>query len=197
MRASPRAWHASARHNFTTGLPAGVTFTDHGDGTGELAGTVTTPPGDVTVNVGCDVPGSGAVSRALTLSIVRAELSIRWAQPLVDLRPGPATVRALVTAPASSLAALGPVRLRFEFTNAVTHATPLSKDVVVDGAGMASLMLTPTELPLGAYTVRPQLVDPTNFTLSPPSLPTAVVINSDTLGATVYTLSDLLNAVMP
>ena len=180
-----------------TGVPEGLTFRDRGDGTGELSGTVSAPPGDVPITVTCRVAGTTA-SKTFTLRILRSELTVRWAQSLLDLLLGPATATAIVTQPAGSQVDLGSLKLAFDFTNVLTQAKTTFDGIPVSASGRAAFNLEPGTLPPGAYTVRARLGDANPyFNLNPPAPPTAVVVNTDVLSATVYTLSDLLNLIMP
>jgi hypothetical protein len=178
---------------------AGLTFTDLTDNTGAITGTVSAMPSATPIEVAVTGQGSGQLSAVKTfkITVVPADVAVRWAQPLLDLRVAPAIANALVTQPGGTSGDLSKATLRFEFTNVVSHTKTTFTGVFVNASGAATKELQTGELPLGAYTVTAELETPNPYFRAAPgtSPPTAVVINTDALGATVYALSDLLNLI--
>lgn len=179
-------------------LPEGVTFVDDGGGRGRFSGVALGVPRtwDITVRAAA---GGDTTAGSFRLTIVPADVTIQWASPLLDLTTGaPAAVNAVVVLPPGNQGDLSKVGVIFDLENVLTGARTSIRPVpVVETTGAVALKLVPGQLPVGAYTVRPRL-DPQSpyFRLASP-VPTAVVVNTDALGATVYALSDLLNLIKP
>ena len=85
----------------------------------------------------------------------------------------------------------------FEVTNVVSGQVFSFGPVHADPSGLVTLVLGPGQVPLGAYTLRARLDPSTGVFRMTNKAPTAVVVNSDAISATVYTLSDLLNLITP
>ena len=69
--------------------------------------------------------------------------------------------------------------------------------VRADAAGGVTLRIEPGQVPLGAYTARARLDPATTVFKMTGRPPVAVLVTTDSLGASVYTLSDLLNLITP
>jgi hypothetical protein len=102
-----------------------------------------------------------------------------------------------VVPPAGNQGDLSKAGVIFDVENVLSGARTSLRPVPVEPPGAVALKLAPGQLPLGSYTVRPRL-DPASpyFRLASPP-PTAVIVNADLLGATVYALSDVLNLIQP
>lgn len=101
---------------------------------------------------------------------------------------------AVLAQPAGTQGDLRHAPITAEFTSLLDGTKKSFGPLLADASGIVSLGLAPGQLNLGLYTARGRLADTTYFTTAAPA-PTAVVLNTDALGATVYTLSDLLNMI--
>lgn len=172
-------------------LPTGLAVEDRGGGSGAITGILgAVESAPVTVRAataGCSADESFA------LTVTPADVAIAWLQPLVDVTLGrPAIALAMVTQVAGTQGDLQNAMVTFDVTNVLTREVTTYGPTGVASDGRATLEIPTGSLPLGAYTARARLSPDTPYFRLVSSVPVAVVVNSDVLGATVYTLSDLL-----
>ena len=84
-----------------SGLPAGLTFLDNGNGTGTVSGTLTATPGAYVVTFsasdGTDpVTGMNTVTGTLTITVTREETGLTYTGPTVILNGANATLSAVL-----------------------------------------------------------------------------------------------------
>lgn len=179
-----------------TGLPEGFTFRADGRGSGVIAGVARGVPGTVPVTLTAG-NGDATTTATLPVTITPADLSIRWASSLLDVSPGGATANATVSLPPGNQGDLTKALVTFRATNVLSGVvTPIGVSQA-DSSGKVVLTVPPGTLPLGAYTVRPDLDPTVPYFRLVSSKPAAVLVNSDTLSATLYALSDLINLLKP
>jgi Abnormal spindle-like microcephaly-assoc'd, ASPM-SPD-2-Hydin len=169
-------------------LPNGLVLEDGGGGSGAITGVLDTVE-SAPVRV---LAGGAACSESFALTVIPADVAITWLQPLVDVTLGtPAVAHAIVSQVAGTQGNLENATVTFDLTNVLTGAViPYPAERVLPD-GRVSLEILPG-LPLGAYTARARLVPGSPYFRLVSPEPVAVVVNTDVLGATVYTLSDLL-----
>ncbi|HET7037025.1 MAG TPA: glycine-rich protein [Thermomicrobiaceae bacterium] len=63
-----------------SGLPSGLSFSDHGDGTGTVSGTLTAPAGSYTVDIIASDGHSDSAAQPVTITVTREDAVVRLAQ---------------------------------------------------------------------------------------------------------------------
>ena len=134
----------------------------------------------------------------MPITVGKAPVSVTWPQALLDITPGsPATAKALVVQTGGTAGDITKATGIFDVTNTLTREVRNLGSFPVDAAGAATMRISPGQLPAGTYTARAR-VDPSNqYFRMASSVPIAVVVNTDVLGASVYALTDLLNQTVP
>jgi uncharacterized repeat protein (TIGR01451 family) len=79
-----------------SGLPAGLSLTDHGDGTATVSGTATAVPGDYTVTISVDDHHNPPVSAQMTIHVLREQTTTTYTGPTVIAQGQPVTLKGLV-----------------------------------------------------------------------------------------------------
>jgi len=180
-----------------TGVPEGVTFVDDGLGSGRFGGTALAVPGTSSVRVTATT-GAARTSRTFDITVTPADLTIRWASPLLDVSPGsPAQVRAMASLPTGTSGDLTRAQVVFDVENVVSGERTQIGPFDVRPSGDVDLTLSPGQLPVGTYTARARLAPGNPYFRLAGAPPTAVLVNSDVVGAAIYVLSDILNLVKP
>jgi hypothetical protein len=169
-----------------TGLPAGVGFVDNRDGTGAFGGNVLAAPGSYPVTVTATA-GRTVVQERFTLTVVPADVTLRWAQPLLHVSPGSVVLTEAILTPAGGTQPdLTRAALVFEVLPCGTSGTG---PVPVDASGRAVLEVS--NLATGLYTARAVLA-PTPYFRLVSAEPASIVVASPLLGLTVNALYDIL-----
>ena len=174
-------------------LPAGLALEDGGGGNGAITGTILDVPPAGPLTVQAATAGCPPAQDTFALNVTPADLAIDWLQPLVDVTLAtPGVAHAMVTQVAGTQGDLTRATVTFDVINVLTRVQTSFGPVPVAADGRATLVIPAGSLPLGAYTARARLLPETPYFRLASSVPVAVVVNSDLLAATVYTLSDLL-----
>lgn len=77
-----------------SGLPAGLTFTDHSDGTGTVAGTLTAPPGVYLATFSASDGNNPPVTGTVKITVTREETTTTYTGPAVILNGSTVTLSA-------------------------------------------------------------------------------------------------------
>ena len=122
-----------------SGLPAGLTFTDHGDGTGTVSGTDSAAPGSFVVTFSADDHHHASpVTGTVTITVTKEESALAYNGALTADYHDPATVSATLTDPDGGAPIAGK---SITFTIGVGDTC----STVTDGSGHASCSITPTQ----------------------------------------------------
>ncbi len=193
-----RAGADSSRLTLTVSdnAPQGVAIVREGDGRWRLRGRVLAKPGPqpIQLTATASVPGRDPpAGTTFALTVVPADLSITWLQPVIDATVGtPVVAKALLTQTSGTQGDFRMARVSFSFQDLVTGATVIRAADEITSDGVATVSFMPGELPLGAYTATAS-VDPSNeYFRMASSAPISVVVNSDLASASVNVLNMLL-----
>ena len=135
-----------------SGLPAGLSLTDHGNGTGTVTGTLTATPGDYVVTFsasdGTGPTGNHTVTGTLTITVTKEETGLTYTGPTVILNGSSATMSAILKEETNSSGPAIATRT-VDFTlgaqgcSGVSDATGLAQcTILVNGVLGASVPIT-------------------------------------------------------
>jgi hypothetical protein len=79
-----------------TGLPATLNFVDHGDGTGNVSGTITVTPGIYTATFSASDSHNPPVKKDVQITVTKEETTLTYNGPTVILNGGNVTLSALL-----------------------------------------------------------------------------------------------------
>lgn len=169
-----------------SGLPGDLVLEDNGNATAVLTGIVRVPAGDYPSEVTLLSEGDSS-SRTFSLTVVPADAAVTWLQALPELSPlKPAFARALVSQTSGTRGDLGEAGVWLDLTGSGGSVTLGPFAVGTDGQVKIEVM--PGQAPTGVYTALARL-GANGFFRMVTSGPTALVLNTDLLGLTVYGLA--------
>ncbi len=129
-----------------SGLPAGLTFTDNGDRTGTVSGTITAAPDTYVVTFSADDHNGGTTTGTVTITVTREETTTTYTGPTVILAGGSGVTLSGKLLEDGTTVLVPPRTVTFTLgTQSCTGTT--------DGTGAASCTLTYTG-PLGSSVPR-------------------------------------------
>ncbi len=143
------------------GLPAGLAFTDNGNGTGRVSGTVLAPAGTYTATFWVSDGSIPPVAAAVSIVVSREDATLTYTGDAL-VRTGASTrLSASVTQAADgSPGDITKASVLFDLTGLISGATTRYGPVASSAAGQASLTL-PAGLPADVYSVTAR-IDPAN-----------------------------------
>jgi hypothetical protein len=145
--------------------------------------------------------GGGCLTHlTFPLTIDRADVSIRWLEPLVDLTVGtPPSIEVVVSQAPGNKGDLTKAKVLFELhpvlaapSISVLTVDPFSCQAVPRSDGLATLCFKPGELPLGTYAAIAMLDADNQYFRMSSDAPESVVVNTDVASAAVNALSPVL-----
>jgi hypothetical protein len=176
--------------------PQGIAVVREGDGRWRVRGRVLAKPGPqpIDLTATASVPGRDSpASTAFALTVVPADLSVSWLQPLIDATIGtPVVAKALLTQTGGTQGDPRLARVSFSFQNVLTGANFIRAADEITSDGVATVSFKAGELPLGAYTATASVDASNEYFRMASSAPISVVVNSDLLSASVNALNLLL-----
>jgi hypothetical protein len=163
---------ASDTLSFTaTGLPAGLSLTDHGNRTATVSGTVTATPGLFTATITVTDHINPAVSKTVAITVTREETTTHYTGPFVIANGFPATPHGRLLEDGLTPIAGRMLTLTIGPDSCIAGPT--------DAGGNASCTIPSVSAPLGTQTVKAAFLGDTFY------LP-----SSETATATVFSFLD-------
>ena len=137
------------------GLPAGLSLTDHGNGTATVSGTVTDTPGVYTATITVDDGHNPPVSDTVVITVTREETTTHYTGPFAIANGFPATLNGQLLEDGVTPISGRTLTLSVDGNSCVTGPT--------DASGNASCTILVVTAPLGPQTVKAEFAGDTFY----------------------------------